>query len=103
MPVFEETQKGVLLRVRLSPNSSSCKVNGVFQDVRGEGYLKVSVNSVPEKGKANNELLRFLSGKLKLAKSFIEIISGETDRMKKVLIRADLQIVVQWLEEVGII
>lgn len=83
---YEEVKQGVMLRVRLTPNSSSCLIKGVFTDADGCDFLKVNVVSVPEKGKANSELLGFLAKKLKLAKSQIEIVFGETDRYKKILI-----------------
>lgn len=87
--VFEKTQKGIVLRVRLTPNSSCCKINGIFIDPNGDEWLKINVISVPEKGKANQELLKFVAAKLKLAKSDLQIISGELDRYKKVLLQAD--------------
>ena len=43
---------------------------------------------MPEKGKANKELIAFLAKKLKIAKSSIQIISGELDRWKKLAITA---------------
>ena len=98
MTVAEQSIKGTILRVRLSPNSSSCKVNGIFINADGAKYLKISVISIPEKGKANKELINFLAKKLKIAKSDIEIISGDTDRMKKVLLAIDLPNVLQWLQ-----
>ena len=83
---FEVTNKGILLRVRLSPNSSCCKVCGIFTTPDNEDYLKINVISVPEKGKANSELISWLSKQLKIAKSNISLIFGELDRYKKVLI-----------------
>ena len=50
-------------------------------------FLKISVISVPEKGKANQELITWLSKKLKLSKSDFSILSGEIDRFKKILIK----------------
>lgn len=95
---FETTPKGILLRVRLSPNSSCCKVSGIFTTPDAEVYLKVSVISVPEKGKANSELITWLSKQLKIAKSDIKIISGELDRYKKILINSASQEVLTKLE-----
>ena len=86
---FEENQKGIILRVRLTPNSSCCKINGVFVDPNGDEWLKINVISVPEKGKANQELIRFLAVKLRISKSDLQIISGELDRYKKILVQAD--------------
>ena len=84
--VYTEQENEVILRVRLSPNSSSCVVRGVFRDENDDEFLKVNVVSVPEKGKANKELVKFLSGVLKVAKSDIKIVSGELDRYKKLAI-----------------
>lgn len=53
----------------------------------GDDFLKINIISVPEKGKANQELISWLSKKLKTAKSDFEIISGELDRLKKILIK----------------
>lgn len=83
---FEVLDKGILLRVRLSPNSSCCKVSGIFTTPDNEDYLKINIISVAEKGKANHELISWLSKKLKVAKSDITIIFGELDRYKKILI-----------------
>jgi len=55
-------------------------------DAKGEEYLKINIVSVPEKGKANKELLDFLSEMLDIAKSSFEVISGQTDRYKKIRI-----------------
>ena len=84
---FEATNNGILIRVRLSPNSSCCKVNGIFTTPDNEDYLKINVISVPEKGKANAELIAWISKQLKIAKSDINIISGELDKYKKILIK----------------
>ena len=56
---------------------------------------------MPEKGKANKELIAFLANKLKIAKSSMQIISGELDRWKKIAItsQADLTGALQQLSE----
>ncbi len=100
---FEENSKGIVLRVRLTPNSSCCKKNGFFVTPEGEVFLKISVISVPEKGKANKELIAYLAKNLKIAKSDVEILSGELDRYKKILLKAKTDKVKEsmckWLEE----
>lgn len=83
---FYKTDNGYIIRVRLTPNSSSCKVLGTTQDVNEDVFLKISVVSVPEKGKANKELINYLAKKLKIAKSDFEILSGELDKWKKIKI-----------------
>lgn len=87
--VFDKTDKGIILRVRISPNSSSCGIKGIFTSAEGLQFLKINVVSVPEKGKANREVIEFLAKKLRIAKSAFEIIFGDTDKYKKILIISD--------------
>ena len=68
------------------PNSSSCRLNGVFVDSDGLEFLKLCVISVPEKGKANKELIALLAKKFGVAKSQCQIVYGELDRYKKIKI-----------------
>ena len=96
---FEEDKQGTVLRVRLTPNSSCCKISGTFTSADNVSWLKINVNSVPEKGKANQELIKFLSKELKLAKSCFTIISGELDRYKKILINTDINNLLLWLKD----
>ena len=81
---YDLTEKGYILRIRVTPNSSISGTTGIFIDSSSQEYLKINLNSVPEKGKANLELIKFLHKTLKIAKSNFTIISGETDRYKKV-------------------
>lgn len=86
---FEPHKKGLVIRVRISPNSSSCLVNGVMEAADGAKMLKISLKSVPEKGKANKELMDFLAKKMQIPKIDIELLSGETQRVKKILLYGD--------------
>ena len=86
--ILEQSKNGYVLRVRLQPNSSSCCIKEIMHTPDGD-FLKISVCHVPEKGKANKELLEFLAKKMKIAKSELEIISGETDKFKKILLKID--------------
>ena len=83
---LDEKDGHIVLRVRLTPNSASCTIRGVFADAEGQEFLKINVVSVPEKGKANQELIKFLSKMFKIPKSEISLISRETDRFKKLLL-----------------
>jgi len=51
-----------------------------------EGVLRVRLAAVPEKGKANDELIRILSATLNIAKRQVELVSGDTSRHKRVRI-----------------
>ena len=80
---YEKTSDGIIIRVRVTPNSSKCAVSGIFTDANGQDYLKINLNAVPKKGKANQELIKFLSKWLKQSKSAFTLINGETDRYKR--------------------
>lgn len=83
---FEIVENGVLINIRLSPNASALAIKGIFTDSEGNEHLKVGVLSPPEKGKANQELIKFLAKTTKIAKSNIMIVSGQLSHYKKVLL-----------------
>lgn len=88
MRFFEKTPDGYILRVRLTPNASKNSITGTFTDASGAVFLKVGVTAAPEKGKANAALINFLSKTLKQPKTAFSLISGETDRYKKLRLTA---------------
>ena len=88
--IYDITGDSVVLRVRLQPNSTGCRFMNVFTDAQGQEFLKVAVVSVPEKGRANKELIAVLAKYLGVAKSQIQIISGEFDRYKKVRLEGNV-------------
>ena len=67
------------LKVRVKPRASRRAV----LDCR-EGVWQVSLTSPPEGGKANKELLKFLSKVLKVPLSNMEIQSGDKSRNKSI-------------------
>lgn len=88
MAFFEFHVNGYILRIKAVPNASCCSCKGIICDAKGNQYLKVMVNAVPEKGKANKELLVWLAKILKVSKSSLSIISGESDHSKKVFLQS---------------
>ena len=85
--IFEKIPTGYILRIRVTPNASKCGFGGIFSTPDNQDFIKINLNAVPEKGKANQELIKFLSKYLHLNKSSFSILSGETDRYKKILIK----------------
>ena len=79
----------VRLSVRLTPSGGRDAIDGVEQDADGRAYLKARVSAVPEDGKANKALIVLLAKKLRLPKSSITFISGETARKKILRIDTD--------------
>ena len=69
------------ISVRVHPNAARNEVTGVT-----EGIYRVRVSAPPIKGKANKELIAFLSQLLGVGKSRVDIITGHTARIKIVAI-----------------
>ena len=54
------------------------------------GILKCFVKSAPENGKANQEVIEIISKVIKIAKGYVEIVSGFTSRKKIIKIQTDI-------------
>lgn len=68
------------LRVKVVPKS----VKTEFIDVMDDDTWKIRLKAVPEKGKANEELIRYLAKLFDVTKKNVTIVSGQTDRVKLV-------------------
>ena len=91
MSFFEPYKEGYVLRIKLAPNASKNAFGAdVFVSADGKEYLKACVTAVPEKGKANKEIIKMLSKSLKIAASHFEIISGQTEHLKNIYINTSL-------------
>ena len=77
----------MILTVKVIPNASRNEIVGVK-----EGVLKVRIHAPADKGKANEELIVFLSESLKVPKSKITLLSGQTSRLKRIKIDAGEEI-----------
>ena len=69
------------VEIQVHPNAARSSVVG-FRD----GVLHVRVSAPPVEGKANRELVKLLSAKLRVSKSSISIEKGATSRRKRVAI-----------------
>jgi uncharacterized protein (TIGR00251 family) len=71
----------VKISLRVYPNASRNEVVGFTN-----GILRVKVSAPPIKGKANRELITFLSRLLGVGKGSVNIIKGHTTRNKVVAV-----------------
>lgn len=77
------------LSVRLTPNGGRDAIDGIDTDADGNAFVKARVSAVPEDGKANKALIALLSKTLRVPKSAINLLSGETARKKILRIDGD--------------
>jgi hypothetical protein len=84
--MLRSTSEGVTLAVRAQPGAKKTAITGVY----GEGtvaQLKIAVHAPPLEGRANQALIAFLAETLGVAKSAVELKSGELSRSKVFLLR----------------
>ena len=79
-PQIQEDSDGIVLVAKIVPGSSGLtRISGLL-----DGMLKVKVSAPPEKGKANQCLLKFLAKELGVKKNAVSILSGTTSPVKQV-------------------
>jgi uncharacterized protein len=76
---LKDRDGGTVIRLRVKPRAGRDGVVGFHG-----GALRVSVNSAPEKGKANRAVLAVVAEALGLAPSQLRLLSGETSQDKQV-------------------
>lgn len=71
----------IIIKVKIVPGSSKNKIIGVYN-----GSLKITITTPPVEGKANKKCIAYLAKYFDVAKSKIEIISGQTSKNKLIKI-----------------
>ena len=79
---IKERDGGLEIHVLVVPKSSREAILGQYQD-----RLKIALTAAPEKGKANEALVKFLAKSFGIPKSNISILSGETNKRKTIFLR----------------
>jgi uncharacterized protein len=69
----------VVIEVTARPGASRRGVIGV-----SGGRMVIAINSRPDKGKANEELIEYLARELRVPRSALLIVRGETSRRKTI-------------------
>ena len=86
---YDVAPGGVRLRVRLTPRGGREGLDGVVQLADGRWALKLRVSAPPVDGAANAAVIAFAAKGLGLAKSHLEIVAGQTSRLKSLRIEGD--------------
>ena len=78
---FKITGNDILIKVKIVPGSPKNKIVGIYNNA-----LKISITAPPVEGKANKKCIAYLAKYFDIAKSKIEIISGQTSKNKLIKI-----------------
>jgi len=71
----------VIFEIEAQPNSSKSKVTG-YNNWRNR--LQISTKAQAIKGAANKEIIKIISERFNLQKNQVQIISGQTSRLKQI-------------------
>ena len=76
----------IYLRIKVIPKSAKNQV----VDIMNDETIKIRIKAAPEKGKANEELIKFLSEELGVLEKNVLIISGAHEPLKLVKVKLPL-------------
>jgi len=91
----------LILRIRLTPKASRNAIGGIYTDEKGQEWLKASVTTVPEKGRANDDLIALLSKQFKIRKGAFSLVAGDTDRHKTFTINETAESVIDIIRKIA--
>ena len=78
---FKEKDGAIIFSARVVPRASKSKIVGELN-----GALKIKLKSPPVDGAANAELIKLLAKFFRVPQSAVEILKGETAKIKQIRI-----------------
>jgi uncharacterized protein len=96
---YKLNEDSLVKSIYAKPASSKNSITGLHGE---PPRLAVRIKAPPVEGAANIELIKFLSRKLKLTKSSISLIKGDTSKQKSIKIIRNIQETLnQLIQEIG--
>lgn len=81
---IQNKNNGVTLTLTIQANAHKSEIVGLYNDT-----LKIKIKAPPVDGKANKEIISFLSETLNIAQKNIEILKGDKNKNKIVLLMGE--------------
>jgi uncharacterized protein len=75
---LHDGKKGAALAVRVTPRASRNEI----VEIQSDGTIRIHITAPANEGKANDELIKFLSEILGAPKTHIDIVAGASGRDK---------------------
>lgn len=80
---------GAMLTIRATPNASRTAVTGVIALEGDATALGLRIAAPPVDGAANNEVVRFVAKQVRVGRSAVTLVTGQTSRVKRLQIDGD--------------
>lgn len=77
-----QTGEAVFLNLKVIPGAR----RNSFREEMADNTLKIEIKAQPEKGEANQELIKYLSRELEVLPDHVKIVGGKKGKLKKVKI-----------------
>jgi uncharacterized protein (TIGR00251 family) len=84
MPCYRAERDGIVLSVRLTPKGGRDAIDGIAVLSDGREVIAARVRAAPDKGVANDALVKLLAEAFGRPKSAVGILAGATARLKQV-------------------
>lgn len=78
-------KRKIVIKFKIISKANKTEFSGLMDD----NTVKLAVDEVAQKGKANNEIYSFLSKEFGVGKQNIKIISGQSSRLKLISIQKE--------------
>jgi uncharacterized protein len=92
---------GVFVDVRLTPRGGRDAIEGIESRADGRAVVKARVRAAPSEGEANDALCRLLARALDVAPRNVTIATGATARIKRVMIKGQVNAIVAALQKLA--
>ena len=83
LPPWSAVPGGIMLTVRLTPKGGSDAIDGIETMADGRAVLKARVRAAPSDGEANAALVKLVARTLGVAPRSVELVAGDTARIKR--------------------
>jgi len=90
---------GLLLNIRVTPNSGANTVGAMQTRSDGRRYLSVRVTAPPSEGAANDAVCALIAAKAGLRRKEVTIASGAQAREKRLKLTGDPIALRAWIEQ----
>ena len=85
---YQWQDNNLIISIVLQPRAKRNEIVGIHGDA-----LKIRITSPPVDGKANTQLCQYLAKLCDVSQAHIEILSGETNRQKRLCIQLNNKVI----------